>query len=152
MDTLIKLQVQSIDKAKVEMDKLKAKTEKLKGKLKQTQIELEEVRDSTIELAETNSKVIVANFKRNDKLQHYLLSYGVGSYDMAYEDFRKHLQAKKPSWDLGFIDLTKESFHNGEDVEQTLANERPIEQSISATANAAPPVELNALHNQFVQD
>lgn len=28
-------------------------------------------------------------FKRSNELQEYLLSYDVGSYDMAYEDFRK---------------------------------------------------------------
>lgn len=147
---MIKLQLQSINNIKVEIDKLKAKVEKQKGELIQTQTELEETRDCATELTESNSKAIIKNFKRSDELQHYLLSYGVGIYDMAYKDFCKYLQAKKPSWDLKFINLIKDGFHSGEDVEQILSNERSIEQSISALSNIIPPAKLNASHDQSI--
>lgn len=75
----------------MEKDKLKAEMEKLKGKLKQTLTELEEAWDGAIKFTESNSKVVVKDFKRSDELWHYLLSYGVGSYDMACEDFHKYV-------------------------------------------------------------
>lgn len=55
-ETLIKLQVENLNRDKLEMDKLKEENQKLKGELVQARTELERTGDSVIDLAKANSK------------------------------------------------------------------------------------------------
>lgn len=117
----MKLQLQSIVKAKTDNDNLKKEMEKLNRELKQSQIELKEAREGEIKLVLINSKTALEAFKRSNELQQYLFFYGVGSYDMACEDLSKYLTTVQPFWNLEFINIIKQAFHKGKDLDNIIA-------------------------------
>lgn len=90
-------------------------------------VELDKAGDSAINMAEEDAYDAVEEFKKSKELQEYLNSYGAESFDMAYEDLRRYLQAKKPFMDIFFIDMVKNAFFNKRDLDLTPVNDKAAE-------------------------
>lgn len=63
----------------------------MKSEFKQAKAKLDKPRDNAIDMVGKNAQDAMKEFKKSNKLQEYLNSYGVGSFKMACEDLRRYL-------------------------------------------------------------